>query len=165
MKRVGFLWDKVCSKENIKAAIIEAAKHKEKRKDVKKIIQDIDFFVSQIQQMLNNKTFSNSVPQIRYRYEKMQNKIREISVLPFYPDHCVHHAVIRVIEPLLRRGMYYYCCANVPGRGESHVRKRISKIFNDFTNIIVLNSLGCLDFLKLGFSSSRFFLTFLILTP
>ncbi|MBR2506652.1 MAG: RNA-directed DNA polymerase [Bacilli bacterium] len=128
MKRVGFLWDKVCSKENIKSAIIEAAKHKEKRKDVKKILQDIDFFVSQIQQMLNNKTFSNSVPQIRYRYEKMQNKIREISVLPFYPDHCVHHAVIRIIEPLLRRGMYYYCCANVPGRGESHVRKRISKI-------------------------------------
>ena len=135
MKRAGYLWDEVCSKENIKAGILEAAKRKEKRKDVKRILQDIDFFVSEIQKLLINKTFSNSEPQIVYKYEKMQNKLRELAVLPFYPDHCVHHAIMRVISPIISKGMYFYCCANVPGRGENRIRKHLSRIlYEDHKN-------------------------------
>ena len=128
MKRVGFLWDEICSENNIRAGILEAAKHKEKRSDVKRILRNIDFFVFEIQKMLKNKTFSNSKPRIEHKFEKMQNKLRELSVLPFYPDHCVHHVVMRVIQRILTKGMYYYCCANVPGRGEKRIRKNLSRI-------------------------------------
>ena len=128
MKRVGYLWDEICSEENIRLGILEAAKHKEKRPDVRKILLNIDFFVLEIQKMLINKTFSNSVPRKVMRYEKMQNKWRELSILPFYPDHCVHHVIIRVVSRVLTRGMYYYCCANVPERGEKRIRKHLSRI-------------------------------------
>lgn len=99
MKRVGFLYEKICSEDNIRQAIIDASKGKKKnRRDVRKVLNNLDFYIKDIQQLLKNKTFSNSKPRISYRYEKMQNKIREISVLPFYPDHIVHHAVMRIIH-------------------------------------------------------------------
>lgn len=129
MKRVGFLYKKICSEENIKFAILDAAKgKKKKRRDIKKVLNNLDFYIKNIQSMLKNKTFSNSKPRISYRYEKMQNKVREISVLPFYPDHIVHHAVMRVVAPIIEKGMYFYCCANVPGRGESRIRRKLSRI-------------------------------------
>ena len=129
MKRVGFLYEKICSEENIRQAIIEAKKDKKRfRRDVKKVFNNLDFYIKEIQHMLINKTFSNSEPRITHKYEKMQNKIREISVLPFYPDHIIHHAVMRVVAPIIERGMYYYCCANVPGRGESRIRKNLSHV-------------------------------------
>lgn len=136
MKRVGFLYEKICSEENIKLAILDAAKgKKKKRRDVRKVLNNLDFYIKDIQLMLKNKTFSNSKPRISYRYEKMQNKVREISVLPFYPDHIVHHAVMRIISPLLIKGMYHYCCANVPGRGEQRIRKSLSQVLkSDYRN-------------------------------
>lgn len=136
MKRVGFLYEKICSEENIKLAILDAAKgKKKKRRDVRKVLNNLDFYIKDIQLMLKNKTFSNSKPRISYRYEKMQDKVREISVLPFYPDHIVHHAVMRIVSPLLIKGMYHYCCANVPGRGEQRIRKSLSRVLkSDYRN-------------------------------
>jgi len=128
MKRTGYLFEKICSKENIRDSILEASKNKRKRIEVRRIIDSLDFYVDQIHDLLINKRFKNSEPSIRTRFEKMQNKVRTISVLPFYPDHIIQHAIIRVIAPLLKRGMYYYCSANIPGRGEAHIRRKLKYI-------------------------------------
>ena len=126
MKRIGNLFKKIVSLDNIKLAIIEASKNKRNRKEVKAVFENIDFFVSQIQEMLSNKTFNNSEVIHRTRTEKLNGKVREITVLPFFPDQIIHHALMRVLEPVMTRGMYYYCCANVRGRGEKHIRVNLS---------------------------------------
>lgn len=126
MKRIGNLFNKITNLDNIKSAVLEASKNKRNRKEVKAVLTNIDFFVSQIQEMLINKTFINSEVIHRTRIEKLNGKIREITVLPFFPDQIIHHALMRVLQPVLQRGMYYYCCANVKGRGERHIRVNLS---------------------------------------
>ncbi len=126
MKREGNLFKKVVEDNNIRLAIIEASKNKTDRKEVKEVLNNIDFFIKEIQKLLVNKTFKNSTPIHKTRVEKLNGKIREITVLPFFPDQIVHHALMRVLEPVLMRGMYYYCCANVKGRGEKHIRLNLS---------------------------------------
>lgn len=126
MKRIGNLFEKIVSLDNIKLAIIEASRNKRNRKEVRTVFDNIDFFVPLIQEMLINKTFKNSEVIHRTRIEKLNGKVREISVLPFFPDQIIHHALMRVLEPVMKRGMYYYCCANVKGRGEKHIRVNIS---------------------------------------
>ncbi len=128
MKRIGNLFEKIVSLDNIKLAIIEASKNKRNRKEVKAVFENIDFFVSQIQEMLINKTFNNSEVIHRTRIEKLNGKVRDITVLPFFPDQIIHHALMRVLEPVMTRGMYYYCCANVRGRGEKHIRVNLSYV-------------------------------------
>lgn len=126
MKREGNLFEKVVEDNNIRLAIIEACKNKTDRKEVKEVLNNIDFFIKEIQKLLVNKTFKNSTPIHKTRVEKLNGKIREITVLPFFPDQIVHHALMRVLEHLFKRGMYYYCCANVKGRGEKHIRLNLS---------------------------------------
>lgn len=54
MKRIGYLWDEICSMENIQKAITKSSKHKRKRKAVKKILADRNFYASEIHEMLIN---------------------------------------------------------------------------------------------------------------
>lgn len=126
MKRVGYLFDKITSEENIRSAILEASKRKRDRKEVKKVFDNPNFFIRETQKLLINKEFKNSAAIKKTRIEKMNGKVREISILPFFPDQIVHHALMRVLDPVLKRGMYYYCCANVKGRGEKHIRINLS---------------------------------------
>lgn len=135
MKRIGFIFEKICSKENIKAAIIEASKGKHKKKSVQRVLSDIDGYASKIRELLVTKQFKNSQPIKRIHYEPLQKKTRELTILPFYPDQIVQHAIIRTIAPKLKKGMYEYCCANVPNRGEKHIRLHLSNVLkNDRKN-------------------------------
>ena len=49
MKRIGFLYEKVYSYENIMRAFINASKGKRDRRIVKKIWDNIDFYIDEIQ--------------------------------------------------------------------------------------------------------------------
>lgn len=46
----------------------------------------------------------------------------------FYPDQCVHWALMQQIEPLLKRGMYDYCCGSVKGRGIAKGTRYLKRI-------------------------------------
>ena len=49
MKRIGYLYEKVISIDNIELAIIKASKGKTKRKAVNKILDNLDCYVKKIQ--------------------------------------------------------------------------------------------------------------------
>ena len=46
----------------------------------------------------------------------------------FYPDQVVHWALMLQLEDILMKGMYYYNCASIKGRGLLHATKYIEKI-------------------------------------
>jgi len=46
----------------------------------------------------------------------------------FYPDQCIHWAIMQQIEPLLMRGMYEFCCAPIRNRGLHYASNHIKKI-------------------------------------
>lgn len=60
--------------------------------------------------------------------DKNNKKDRKI-IKPYFEDEQImHHAIIRVLMPKLRKGMYKYTCASIPGRGIHYVRKHVAKI-------------------------------------
>ncbi len=104
MKRHGNLYEKIVDPENIRMAVREARKGKSRLKIVQWCNRNEDLVVGNIHRMLRDKTYRTS------RYKTMlihEPKTRKIFKLPFYPDRIIHHALMRVIEPIWN-GLFFH---------------------------------------------------------
>lgn len=125
MKRVGYLYEKIFSTENVKAAIFEAARNrKTKRKNVRQRLLHADSVANAI---IKNPHVSGKYKEIA-RIDLSSGKERHIKVPPFYPDQIIHHAVIRVINPLLERSYYKWSCSCIKGRGQVYASNHLRKV-------------------------------------
>lgn len=128
MKRKGNIFPAVIENNNIRMAILNAAKGKKDRKSVQKILCNIEYYTLEIYNMLKNKTYKPS-PYIEMKIHDGTRKKERIIYKPmFYPDQCIHWAIMQQIEPLLMRGMYEFCCASIRNRGLHYASKHIKKI-------------------------------------
>lgn len=67
-------------------------------------------------------------PAIRKRrYDANAEKWRDIAEPRIWPDQCIHHALIQVLEPIMMRGMDKWCCGSIKGRGAHYGIRRIKK--------------------------------------
>ncbi len=128
MKRKGNIYPLIIETNNIKRAILNASKGKKDRKSVKRINDNIDHYTLEIQRMLKNKTYIPS-PYIEMKIQDGTRKKERIIYKPkFYPDQCIHWALMQQIESLLMRGMYEFCCASIRNRGIHYASRHIKKI-------------------------------------
>ena len=116
MKRYGHLHEKIISKENCKLAIINASKHKKNRRQVRKILENIDFYAEDLSARLVNLKFTSPYTK-KVIKDGLSGKEREIQVPKFYPDQCAHHAIVQVLRPIILKSSYHWSCANIPNRG------------------------------------------------
>ncbi len=117
MKRIGNLFEKITSLNNIELAIYNASKGKTKRKSVEKILDSPTYYALQVQKMLQEKTFVPS-PYIEMKIKDGSNKKERTIFKPqFYPDQVVHWSIMNILEPIFKKGMYDLCCASIKGRG------------------------------------------------
>ena len=58
-------------------------------------------------------------------------KDRDIIKPNFAYEQIIHHAIIRMILPILQKGMYKYTCASIPNRGIHYVVKHVKKILSN----------------------------------
>lgn len=128
MKRVGFLYDKICDVDNIKLAIRNASKGKRKRGYVYRILINIDHYAEEISNLLKTKRFIPSPNRQKTIRDGACGKERIITIPAFYPDQIIHWAIIQIIQPVLMKGMYAYSCGSVPGRGGRVVKKYVEKV-------------------------------------
>lgn len=106
---------------------MNASKKKRDRRPVIRVLKNIDYYALEIQEMLINQTYKPS-PYIKALLKDGANgKERLIYKPAFYPDQCIHWALMQVIEPIFNKGMYNYCCGSVPGRGTHYAQKAIRK--------------------------------------
>lgn len=131
MKRVGNIYKKLCEKDNIKKAILKATVRKKCRKNVTKIVENIDYYVDEIYNMLVSKNVKLSPYKKMTIHDGASKKERVIYKPAFYPDQCIHWCVMIQIQPLLERGMYEYCCASIPKRGIHYGARYIKRILKD----------------------------------
>lgn len=128
MKRENNIYPRIVERNNIYVAILNASKKKKGRKNVQKVIANIDKCTDLIREMLVNKKFKPSP----YEQVKIQDGVRKkervIFKPAFYPDQIVHWALMQHLEPILRKGMYDYCCASVKGRGILYGARYLKKI-------------------------------------
>lgn len=123
MKRIGYIYEKLCDKTLIREAIIKASRKKRHRKSVRRILNDIDRYVDEIHIMMLNEEFTPSPYRRFHIKDGATQKEREICCPKFYPDQIIHWMLIMAIQPILQRGMYEFNCGSVPGRG-AHYGKR-----------------------------------------
>ncbi len=125
MKRVGYLYDKICDTENCKQAILNASRHKRVKR--KKYIDGIDDYAAKLSKMLKSKTYMPA-PYHKFKHrENSSGKEREISATRFFPDRGAHWAVIQVVGDVLRRGTYTYSCAGIKGRGTLYASQAVRR--------------------------------------
>lgn len=97
MKRIGNLYKKIYSLENLYQADEKARKGKRNSYGVRFHDRNREENLQRLHRELKNKTFKTSPYEIFKIYEP---KEREIYRLPYYPDRIMHHAVMNILEPI-----------------------------------------------------------------
>src|SRR5271166_942717 len=114
MKRIGNLWGRVTSWENLMEAARIAARGKRKRRDVARFLLELEPELCRLQGELEDGSYRPG----RYRtFWIWDPKPRQISAAPFR-DRVVHHALTQVLEPVFERRFTQYSFASRGGFGQ-----------------------------------------------
>lgn len=101
MKRIGNLFNRIISYENLVRAEKKARLGKTKRYGVKKFDRNPYENLVRLQKALIEDTYRTSEYCVYTIIADRGNKEIEIYRLPYYSDRIVHHAIMNVIEPYL----------------------------------------------------------------
>jgi len=128
MKRVGYLYEQVYDMNNLIAADMTARRGKQFTKEV--VAHDIhrESNLLLLQEKLKNKTFKTST---YFVFKIHEPKIRDIYKLPYFPDRILHHAIMRVIEPIIVSSFTRDTYACLKNRG---IHALVKKLQNDLKN-------------------------------
>ena len=96
MKRIGNLFNRIISYENLVRAEKKARLGKTKRYGVKKFDRNPHENLVRLQKALIEDTYRTSEYCVYTIIADRGNKEREIYRLPYYPDRIVHHAIKRL---------------------------------------------------------------------
>lgn len=129
MLRVGYLYEKICTIENIREAHKHARKDKLFYKEVKMVDSDPDYYFAQIRDILLNHTYKVG----KYIVEVINEsgKDRTLMKLPYFPDRIIQWAIILQIETHLARTFTFHTCASLPGRGQDRCIKLTEAYLRD----------------------------------
>lgn len=125
MKRFGHLYEKIYDMNNLKLAHQNAKKGKGWYREVKMVDSNPDYYLSQLQDMLKNKTYRTSNYETFIKRDG--GKEREIFKLPYFPDRICQWALMLVIEPFLLRNFTNDTYSAIPGKGIHICLKKLQK--------------------------------------
>lgn len=127
MKRTGYIYDRICSLDNILLAIDSASRHKRGRRNVQKVLADRLGYAEKVRELLCSKTFTPSEYRVEQIRDNASGKQRTIHIPKFYPDQIVHWALVLQLKPVIMRGMYEHSCGSIPGRGQAHGQRYLRR--------------------------------------
>ena len=128
MKRIGYIYEKVCEIDNIKKAIWKASEQKRTRPAVKKILDNMDYYAGEIRKLLLQRAYEPSPYKTSVIHDNCAGKDRVIYKPEFYPDQIIHWALMLQLHEPFMRGMYAWNCGSIPGRGVHYAAKHIKRI-------------------------------------
>ncbi len=114
MKRAGNLYTQIADMANLELAHRSAKRGKGHYVDVRMVDQDPQHCLSQIHATLMAKTYRTAPYSTKMIWEP---KERVIYKLPYYPDRIVHHAIMRVLQPIWDPTFISDCYSAIPGKG------------------------------------------------
>lgn len=140
MKTYKNLYEKIISKDNLRLAFKRAARGKAKRKDIAKILENLDYHVDKLHEILKNEEFRPARHEKQLINDGFKQKKRYI-IKPYYRyEQVVHHAIIQILAPtdeavekdptlkkVINRGAYKFTCGSVKGRGAHYGKRYIEK--------------------------------------
>lgn len=132
MRTYNNLYEPAKNINNIEKAIDTAAKHKHRRRDVKRVLADKHKYANRVQQMLIDHSFTPS-PYVGHKTKDgSKNKEREIAKPKFCYDQIMAHVLIQQLQPIIEKSMYAHVYGSLEGKGQKQVKQTIEKwIKND----------------------------------
>lgn len=132
MDRVDNLWEPMLTDDNLDGSIKDVndnhhwrthhqpnfctawveEHHDERRVDLRRIMES---------------GFEQKPPKVTQRYDPNAQKWRTVSEPIQWPDQYVHHALIRVLQPVMMRGMDKYAAGSIRGRGTHYGKAAIER--------------------------------------
>lgn len=125
MKTYRHLWQEFISPENFDLAAKKAVRGKKSKKDINRFLAHRSEKLAELREMVASGKFKTSQYKIIKIYEP---KERYIYVLPLYPDHIVHHALINVLGPIWHKMFIRDSYACIPGRGLHDASRRVMQM-------------------------------------
>ncbi len=120
----------------IRLAIMNAAKRKKNRAEVKRVLADIESHITIIQHIIVEETYKPAPYRVFEVVDGVSGKRRTVSCSRFFPDQVLHWLVILSAQDIFMHGMYEFVCGSVPNRGIHYGRKYVKKwIETDRKNI------------------------------
>lgn len=124
MKRIGNLYQRIISVENLQLADEKARKGKTNSYGVKQHDKNREQNLISLHESLRDGTFATSPYRTFIIHEP---KEREIFKLPYYPDRIVHHAVMNVMEPIWVSCFISSTYSCIKGRGVHGLLKDLKR--------------------------------------
>lgn len=115
MKRIGNLYEKIYSYENLLLAHNNAKRGKSQYKEVLDVENNLSTQLEKIKTMLQEETYQVSQYQIFNKIEKGKNRI--IAKLPYFPDRIIQWALIQVVGELMNKRLIYDTYSSIKGKG------------------------------------------------
>jgi len=125
MKTHKQLWSQFISPENFELAAHKALLGKKSKYSAKRFLRRRDAKLKQLRDALESGTFKTGRYRIFTIYEPKQ---RNIYMLPLYPDHIVHHALMNVLAPIWQKMFIHDSYACIPGRGLHAASRRCAEL-------------------------------------
>lgn len=131
MKRIGNLYQKIISIENLKASELKARKGKSKQYGIKVFDRNAEKYLLELQNMLFEKRYKTS----EYTtFKVFEPKERLVFRLPYFPDRITHHAIMNVLEPTFNKLFTADTYSCIKGRGIHKAANNIKKALKDQNN-------------------------------
>lgn len=129
MKTYRYLYERLCSSDNLLEAFRKAKRGKSKKLYVIEFEANLEKELSQLQQELSAKTYKPSPLTV---FTVRDPKTRKISASHFR-DRIVHHAICNIIGPIFESRFIHDNYANRKGRGTLAALKRFDTFVRKFT--------------------------------
>lgn len=127
MKRVGNIYDRICSIDNIRQAYINAKKNKKSTYGVRVFDKDVEGNLLRLHNELNSETYRTGE---YFIFKKLTPKEREIYRLDFR-HRVVHHAIMIVLEPVWCNVFTRDTYSCIKGRGIHGCANRVRQDLKD----------------------------------
>lgn len=129
MKRIGNLYEKIISLENLRLADEKARRGKLRTYGVRHHDKNREANIIALHEALRTKTFKTSEYDI---FTVFEPKERLIFRLPYYPDRIVHHAIMNVLEPIWTSIFTHNTFSCIKKRGIEGCAKHVDKIIKKY---------------------------------
>ncbi|MGN6293741.1 MAG: reverse transcriptase domain-containing protein [Chitinophagaceae bacterium] len=128
MKRLGNLYEKICSIENLQLADAKARKGKAGQYGVQHHDQNREDNIINLHHLLLNKEYTTSP---YYIFKIYDPKERDVYRLPYYPDRIVHHAIMNALEPMFVSNFTADTYSCIKGKGIHAAVSSVKKALRD----------------------------------
>lgn len=127
MKRYGNIYEKIYDIENLEIAHMMAKRDKSYYKEVKMVNTEPLLYLTRIQRMLQDKTYTIKPNDYSHQIINDKGKERELMKLPYYPHRIIQWAIMLQVEKIFLKTFVPHTCASIPNRGIKGVYNYITK--------------------------------------